>query len=234
MIKYLASKFLDQSKKADEIIWAHVYHDSIRGRTYLENLNLNIGRWAGNYAFFYILNRILHDFKPKSILELGLGESSKFIMTCLTNFLNDTKHTVIEHDPNWIALFKENNNIPINTSFMQLDLVEKKFNGHTTNVYQNFLEETREQSFDLIIIDGPFGSKRYSRNNILSLVHNLNDKKEFIIIFDDTNRLGEKETFTLLISKLKEKGISLYTQEYKGSKSVSIIATKFYKYATSL
>ena len=45
-----------------EIEWAHVYHDSIRGVKWIENQPLNIGRWAGNYTFFYLLNRVLHDF----------------------------------------------------------------------------------------------------------------------------------------------------------------------------
>jgi hypothetical protein len=54
-----------------EIEWAHIYHDSIRGIEWIQGLSLNIGRWAGNYSFFYVLNRILMDYKPKNILELG-------------------------------------------------------------------------------------------------------------------------------------------------------------------
>lgn len=234
MIKRLASKFLDQSKKADEIIWANIYHDSIRGRKYLENLNLNIGRWAGNYPFFYVLNRILHDFKPSSILELGLGESSKFIMACSKNFLNNTKHVIVEHDPNWISLYKKSNDTPDNSLFVQLDLIEKEFNGYKTNAYHNFGEKFKDFDFDLIIIDGPFGSKRYSRNDILLLVKELIIKKEFIIIFDDTNRLGERDTMELLISEITKNGIHLNRANYKGVKTLSVLATDAYKYATSL
>ncbi|GAL81813.1 hypothetical protein JCM19274_372 [Algibacter lectus] len=35
-----------------ELEWANIYHDSIRGKNALQNLPLNIGRWAGNYTFF--------------------------------------------------------------------------------------------------------------------------------------------------------------------------------------
>ena len=73
-------KILSQTR---ELEWAHIFHDSIRGKECLQNLPLNIGRWAGNYSLFYLLNRILMDYKPKSILEFGLGESSKFISTYL-------------------------------------------------------------------------------------------------------------------------------------------------------
>jgi hypothetical protein len=58
----------------NELYWANVYHDSIRGKKELENLGLNIGRWAGNYTFFYVLNRILNDYQPKKIIEFGLGK----------------------------------------------------------------------------------------------------------------------------------------------------------------
>lgn len=234
MIKFLIRKFLDQSKKADEIIWANIYHDSIRGRNYLENLNLNIGRWAGNYTFFYILNRVLHDFQPKSILEIGLGESSKFIMACSKNILKNTQHIIVEHDPNWISLYRKNNEIPNNSVFFQLDLIKKKFKGYTTFSYRNFYEKLKDFDFDLIIIDGPFGSKKYSRNDILLLVKHLDPKQEFIIIFDDTERTGEKDTVKLLIKEINKKGIPINVEHYNGVKTVSVIATNTYKYATSL
>jgi hypothetical protein len=35
-----------------EIEWAHIYHDSIRGKKAIEELELNIVKWAGNYCFF--------------------------------------------------------------------------------------------------------------------------------------------------------------------------------------
>ena len=72
----------------------------------LENLPLNIGRWAGNYSFFYALHRILKDGQPTSILELGLGESSKFISTYLDNHLLSSFHTIIEQDISWMNNFK--------------------------------------------------------------------------------------------------------------------------------
>ncbi len=78
-----------------ELLWANNFHDSIRGKKCLQELNLNIGRWAGNYSFFYILNRVLMDYKPIGILDLGLGESSKFISTYLDNFLPNSFHTII-------------------------------------------------------------------------------------------------------------------------------------------
>ena len=82
--------------QSKELEWAHIYHDSIRGKKHIENLSLNIGRWAGNYSFFYVLNRILNDYKPEKILDLGLGESSKLISTYLEHYLPNSTHTIVE------------------------------------------------------------------------------------------------------------------------------------------
>ena len=104
--KFLSMLHTNETQ-AKELEWAHIYHDSIRGKTHIENLSLNIGRWAGNYCFFYVLNRILADYKPEKILDLGLGESSKFISTYLDYYLLNSSHTIVEQDENWTAAFKD-------------------------------------------------------------------------------------------------------------------------------
>src|SRR5688572_19322082 len=92
-----------------EIYWASIYRDSIKGKDWLENMPLNVGRWGCDYAFFYLMNRILSDFSPKLILELGLGESSKFISSFLNRELPDSQHFVLEQDENWKELYLKNN-----------------------------------------------------------------------------------------------------------------------------
>ena len=59
----------DIKKQTLELVWAHRYHDSIRGSEFLEKLPLNIGRWAGNYTFFYVLSRTLMEYKPLKLIE---------------------------------------------------------------------------------------------------------------------------------------------------------------------
>lgn len=84
--------------------WANYYHDSIRGVEFLEKLSLNIGGWAPGYPFFYLLHRVLNDIKPSN-LELGLGESSKFISTYIEHNLTNTQHIIIEQSGEWKDLF---------------------------------------------------------------------------------------------------------------------------------
>jgi hypothetical protein len=216
-----------------ELEWANVYHDSIRGKVWLENLSLNIGRWAGNYSFFYVLNRILSDCKPQSILEFGLGESSKFISAYISNDLRNTKHLVIEQNELWYSSFIENNPLNINSKVQVCPLIIEEINSYKVKCYSN-IESKVTKKYDLYIVDGPFGSPHFSRYDIVKIARRFEITDEFIIVIDDYNRIGEKETVNELITLFKEKRISIFKNSYEGNKCVCILATKKYKYLESL
>ena len=216
-----------------EIEWAHIYHDSIRGKKSIEELNLNIGRWAGNYCFFYVLNRILSDYRPSSILEMGLGESTKFISTYLDNYLSNSSHVVIEQSQEWSEAFNSRFKLAKNTKIIHCPLETKLINGFEVNSYKGF-EEKINQNFDLYVVDGPFGSERYSRYDILSLVKNFEKNHNFIIIIDDTNRQGELDTLNDIEEELNKKNISNHLGHYRGNKRVSLICSDKYRFAISL
>lgn len=217
----------------EELIWASVYHDSIRGKKAIENLPLNIGRWAGNYSFFYVLNRILSDYQPKRILEFGLGESSKFVSSYLDHYLLDSEHLIIEQDQNWKFIFEDKFELSNRSNIKVLPLKTKTYKGFDYNGYEN-IEEVVNSKFDLYIIDGPFGSTNYSRFDVYTLAEKLTEKDEFIIIIDDYHRDGEKETASELIKMFEEKEINVFTTNYGGLKSVKVIGSGKYKYITSL
>lgn len=212
-----------------ELEWAHIYHDSIRDKQWMQHLSLNIGRWAGSYPFFYVLSRILNDHKPKTILEFGLGESSKMISTYLNNYLNETKHTIIEQDSKWAKAFSGRFTLSERSLVEILPLDEKTVNGFKVNVYRD-IEKKITQKYDLYVVDGPLGSTNYSRYDIVSVVKDLDATDEFVILFDDYDRPGEKETFRALTAMLKEKGVNFSVGLYVGIKSVAVIGTDKYKY----
>lgn len=211
-----------------ELEWVHIYHDSIRGKQWLQNTPLNIGRWAGNYAFFYVLNRILNDFKPINILEFGLGESTKFISVYLENVLPKSKHLIIEQDENWYANFKNIFQLSNRSKVVIHPLIKRNVKSFEINSYENLSASVR-QKFDVYIVDGPFGSPHFSRYDIVDLMQNVDKSDEFIIVIDDFQREGEKETVNDLFLLFKQKDISVFSGEYIGNKSVFIIGTKKYK-----
>ena len=216
-----------------ELEWAHVYHDSIRGKEWLENLSLNIGRWAGNYSFFYVLNRILSDFKPEHILEFGLGESSKFVSAFLDNELLNSNHLIIEQDIKWHGSFKDKFQLSPRSKVAICPLYKKNILNYEVNSYEG-LKEVVKKKYDLYIVDGPFGSMHYSRYDIVELATAFTKNDEFIIVIDDYQRIGEKETVQELLRLFKEKDIIIYFGEYSGNKSVCVLGTEKYKNIKSL
>lgn len=217
----------------EELLWSAVFHDSIRGKKGIEDLSLNIGRWAGNYSFFYVLNRILNDYQPKRILEFGLGESSKFVSTYLDNYLLNSEYLIIEQDADWKAIFENKFTLSPRSSIKVLPLIKKKYKGYDFNGYEN-IESTITSTFDLYIIDGPFGSPNYSRFDVFALAEKLSKGDEFIIMIDDYDRHGERETVNELLKMFQNKDIDIFRETYKGVKSVTVIVTEKYKYVTSL
>ena len=223
----------DNQDYLKELDWANIFHDSIRGKKWLEDLPLNIGRWAGNYAFFYVLNRILNDYKPKSILEFGLGESSKFITSYLKNSLKESNHLIIEQNEEWSKLFLKGFSLSSNSKIEVNPLIKKEVKGYKVNSYSN-LNHLLNKKFDLYVVDGPFGSPNYSRYQIVEIAENFSKLDEFVIILDDYQRRGEQETVSELLHVLESKEIKFYKGLYSGNKSVLVIGTEKYKYIESL
>lgn len=229
-IKNVKQKFFLQAK---ELEWAHVYHDSIRGISWLENLPLNVGRWACGYPLLYVLHRILSDYRPSSIIEFGLGESSKFISTYLEQELTNSTHVIVEQSTEWREAFKARFKLSDRTEILICESAQEKVNGHLSNRYTGLAGHTVKKH-DLYLIDGPIGTPRYSRYDMVQCIKNFEQGDEFIMIVDDFERAGEKESVKDLLALLNQKGIKVHQGVYPGSSVALVIATEKYRYATSL
>ena len=84
--------------------------------------------------------------------------------------------------------------------------------------------------FQVIVVDGPFGSRRLSRNNVMDL---LNDSLplDFVILMDDTHRPGERETEMRVMDRLREMKRSPIRRRYQGSKILTVITSKNSRFA---
>ncbi|GAA4029911.1 hypothetical protein GCM10022386_12210 [Flavobacterium cheonhonense] len=239
MLKRIKSEVIDNrnmhktnANKLQEIYWANVYHDSIRGRKGFETLALNIGRWAGSYPFFYVLNRILFDYKPNNIIEFGLGESTKFISTFIEHH-HPSHHFVMEQDQQWVDHFSANFNLHKHVQIAVSPLQQEVIHGCAVNVYTD-IHRFVSGKFDLYIVDGPYGSEHFSRYDIVKLAESFEASDEFIIILDDYNRKGEQDTAKALMALFTQKNILIHKGLYQGEKSVLILATDKYKYTKTL
>ena len=113
-------------------------------------------------------------------------------------------------------------------------LLANKYNVDTAYDGLQGLELTHNNTYDLIIIDGPWGSPNYSRSDIIDVIKNNLLSDEFIILMDDSDRLGEQQTLVELKELLSQKAIEYSEGIYSGEKSTSIICSKKYNFLISL
>lgn len=216
-----------------EILWANIFRDSIKSSLWFKNQAINPGRWAAGYPMLYLIYRVLQDLKPQNILELGLGESSRLTIQYAKEYLK-VKLNIIEHDQDWLSFFA--NEMSDSQSFVSILPITQTLVGNNlfTNHYENLYETIKDYIYDFIIIDGPWGAPWHSRNQILEIVENNLLAEKFVIIMDDYDRRGEKQTINNLYDLLHKKNISYLSGVYSGNKDVVVVCSENYKFITSL
>lgn len=217
---------------SQEILWANIYHDTIIGSKWIQNQPFSPGRAAIGYPTLYALYRILDEFQPKKILELGLGQSTKMIGSYVKwkeNNGDKCEHIVVEHDLSWINFFSNMFELSSSTKIEQMNLKKVTIelaSGETTevNMYEDFAKCLDNKKFDLIFIDGPFGSSFLSRIDIIDLLPECLEKS-FIMMLDDAERGGEQNTLKMMLNMLHEQRIDYAYNYYSGMKSTAIITS---------
>lgn len=215
--------------------WAFVFNNTISESDWLANKSLSLGRWAIGYQCSYVLYRVLNEVKPKHILELGLGQSTKIIGQ-YSDYYDDVQHTVVESDPQWIDFFVHNYPLDENADILQCDYAFEDFEEYSgIRVFEGLDEKIKDKKYDLIVVDAPFGGDmhEFSRIDILKSVPQcLNDS--FVIIFDDINRLGERNTFNKVRSVLDENNITHAVGSYHGQNISGVIVSDDLKFICSM
>ena len=222
-------------KYAAETTWAEIFNNTITGSTWLKNQAFSPGRWAVGYPALYVIYRVLNEFRPKRILELGLGQSTRMISQYAAAY-TDVEHFVVEHDPEWISFFKNDFELSPNTEIRQLD---RKFvpykEADAVRVFKDFSETFAGRKFDFIFIDAPLGGdmKIYARIDILSLLPQcLSDS--FVIMIDDCERSGEINTIGEIKSVLNESNVEYRIGSYEGNKKISLLCSKNIAFLTTM
>lgn len=218
-----------------ELLWADIFSDVSSDSVWLKNKAFSAGRWAVGYQYLYVVYRILNEVKPRRVLELGLGQSTRLLGQYAAHN-PEVQHTVVEHDPNWIQFFQQDFGLSKNSQIVQLEREYKQFKeDDRVLAFSNFKETFVGQKFDFISIDAPLGGEAivYARIDILDLIPD-SLAESFIIVLDDFNRQGEKNTIKVLEEKLKENGITYVRGVYSGQKDCLVICSEDLKFVCSM
>ena len=182
---------------------------------------------AANYSLLYLLASLIRETRPKRILELGCGQSTILISRLCDKFEIEA-FVSLDADPDWtsrIAMLAPNANI------RALPLTQRRFLGRT---FMGFDPSSLKGSkFDFMLVDGPFGQgvvlSRFTAVEIAA----AHLDEEFIVVFDDAERFGERRTirkFEAMLGARNQKVLRSTTRSHKwqvvlasGVNSVSVL-----------
>lgn len=210
----------------EENMWSNVFHDGTRESVWLNKTEFVPGRWAIGYQTLYVLYRVLNELHPMSILELGLGQSTKMI-TQYVDANPGVLHRVVEHDQDWIDHYKTTCFLAKESHIMLKTLSSTSVNGiEDIRCYKNFEDGILPNTFDLIIIDGPWGGdmQELSRVDVAKIMPACL-AKSFVIILDDYNRQGEQHTLEYMKTVLDKHNIAFSSAKYEGAKDMVVLTS---------
>ena len=226
---------VESRRYASEAVWAEIFNSVISGSTWLKNTAFSPGRWAVGYPALYVMYRVLNEARPKRILELGLGQSTRMIAQYAAAH-EDVEHIVVEHDQEWIDFFKNDFRLSLRSQIVQLDreMVPYK-EAEAVRVFKGFRETFHEQKFDFIFIDAPLGGdmKQYARIDVLGIMPDCLSN-DFVIMIDDAERSGEIHTIVEMEQRLAESGIGQKKGRYSGKKDCVLISAEHMGFLTSM
>ena len=220
----IVNRQLNHEKLLNEILMTQIFHDTIIDIPWLRYKNFSARGAAANYSFLYILTRILNAFRPTTILELGIGQSTKLTTQYVIHEENYANLFLAEHDSVWMSFFENNTKRNPRIHILNLEIETIDFKKNRVCTYKNLIKHIKDQKFDLLIIDGPHGSDRYSRIGSFDIVkQNLNSR--FVILIDDFDRLGEQELADEIKKELTVLSIPYYCNIFNGIKSQLLISS---------
>ena len=174
------------------------------------------------------------EFRPKKIVEFGLGQTSKLTIQYSNKYQADL--SIVEHDINWVDAFQKNVPDSFNVDkYVKFYELEKYDNGYGEGYkYKNFSPNDFDKKIDLVIIDGPFGSEHNSRTEILSIIDKNMLADNFVIIIDDCERIGEEETVNRVKDLFELKGVEYVVGAYEGEKKQVLFTNPDNKFLLSM
>ena len=214
-----------------EIDKALHFNSAITDSKWLRNKGFTPGGCAADYGALLSIFKVLNIMQPERTLEFGLGQSSKLIHQYAAYFGKSA--VTVESDPVWTDFFRRSIDeaYPVNVSFHPAEQVTYK--GKKTLAYTNLESITAQGPYDFVFVDGPFGSKHYSRSQILGMLPDgVSDN--YCIIIHDMERYGEQQTLEEAVKILTKAGKEPVVRLFHGEKSHAMLCSRSLYFLTTV
>lgn len=186
-----------------------------------------VGNAAANSSFHLFIVKCLTLVRPKAVLELGSGQTTKLIGAFAAK-APDMKVATVEHDAGWVDVLSpylhdtvEYRHSPL--AWTELDLTREGLGRVRTEWYSG-VEDLMTRKYELIIVDGPNGVPELSRSGILAHLPAVLSER-WILVFDDAERAGEIGTVAAAEKRLQVAGTRYVRFEINGTKRQIVLSS---------
>ena len=190
------AEYMGDIHPASEVVYQNVFCRDLR-RAGIEDTFYPLG-FSGNYGLLYVILRVALSFQPRNVLDIGCGQTT-LLLSALHQRGLVGQVTTLEHDPDWASEIEPF----VSHAVICRPLSAQKIAGVQTITY-DWTPVLQRGPFDLVICDGPPGVRRRSRWGVLKAVEALSP--DFVLVMDDAQRSGEKQTCDELQRRLRPAG----------------------------
>ena len=184
-----------------------------------------------DYAFLYVLLRILDEYHPKNILEFNFGQATKIVAQYAAE--NLANHTVLEHDcrrvEHFIHCWSLNGS---GTTIHGSELIVIRSPWGNGWGFSNFQQNVENQKYNMILLKCPFvkGLENKPHVDIMMKLPDLLDD-DFAILMDHIEDEECNKIFTSIRKVLVVKGISYIGKEFSSlGRRVGLLVSENWKY----
>lgn len=126
------------------------------------------------------------------------------------------RHVCYEDSPDWHGTISKKVS---RCDYRLCPLERTVIDGVACNAYSG----VAPVEFDLALVDGPRGADHYSRFGCIDTIRR-NQRTDFVIVFDDCDRPGERQTIRVAKQILGSKGIGFEERELSGRTRQAVFA----------
>ena len=188
------------------------------------------------------LVKILDICHPRSILELGSGQTTK-VLSHYARRHPDARVLTLEENPAWAALLSQQLQAPQNHSYCESRLQATTVTLPTgeaisANWFRDGDRLLAGRTFDFVLVDGPTNWQpgtefvRYSRIGILPFLPQVLAER-FVIVLDDTDNYGYAQTAEAIRAVLaRDRKVCVF--QVHGVKSQTVICSAEWQFLRSV
>lgn len=209
---------------------------AVHGSTWFTRQALSLGEKNSrevSWKYLLVLYRLLDEYRPKKILELNLGQSTKVTAQYATKF--QASHTLLEHDRERVEHYLRCWDIPWGNTVIQgsnLLLINHADHADMTGVvYERMEALTKDQKYNLFLLKCPvFKRGLHIHMDLLTRMPDILEE-DFAILMDHTEEAFGNIILEDMESILKKNEIPFLRKDFsEPGRKCSLLASENWKY----